>query len=143
MAILKFENENRFLSNFFPVEIEYEGITYPSVEHAYQASKTNSVKIKKQIRDCGHASVAKRIGSNLYKEKWHLIKRDLMLNLIRLKFQDESLKHKLLTTGSETLVEGNEWGDIYWGVCKGVGENHLGKILMQVRGELRVFKGNF
>jgi predicted NAD-dependent protein-ADP-ribosyltransferase YbiA (DUF1768 family) len=31
------------------------------------------------------------------------------------------------------LIEGNWWGDTYWGVCNGVGENHLGKLLMKIR----------
>ena len=42
----------------------------------------------------------------------------------------------LLATGEEYLVEGNTWGDKYWGVCGGIGLNHLGKLLMQVRDEL-------
>jgi ribA/ribD-fused uncharacterized protein len=137
MAILRFQGEHRFLSNFYPVKITHDDIVYPSVEHAYQASKTNSRKIKLDIANCGHAAIAKKMGSNLYKEKWHLIKLGVMLELVRLKFQDESLKYKLLMTGDEALIEGNEWGDVYWGLCKGVGENHLGKILMQVRSECK------
>jgi hypothetical protein len=42
----------------------------------------------------------------------------------------------LLLTGDEELIEGNFWGDVFWGVCNGVGKNHLGKILMEVRSEL-------
>src|SRR6185369_8674281 len=38
--ILEFQGDNRFLSNFFPAEVIYEGITYPTAEHAYQAAKT-------------------------------------------------------------------------------------------------------
>ncbi|NWN81082.1 NADAR family protein, partial [Bacillus sp. (in: firmicutes)] len=47
------------------------------------------------------------------------------------------LKNKLLQTGESILIEGNTWGDKIWGVCNGVGENKLGKILMKVRNELK------
>jgi hypothetical protein len=59
-----------------------------------------------------------------------------MTEIIRLKFQNPGLKAKLLATGNQELIEGNTWGDCYWGVCEGNGQNHLGKILMQVREEL-------
>jgi hypothetical protein len=60
-----------------------------------------------------------------------------MYGLILGKFQDPELKTKLLATGDAELIEGNWWGDVYWGVCNGEGRNELGKILMQVRDELR------
>ena len=61
-----------------------------------------------------------------------------MLNVVRAKFdQHPDLAQKLLETGDEELVEGNTWGDRYWGVCGGKGKNMLGKILMRVREELR------
>ena len=50
---------------------------------------------------------------------------------------NESLKKRLLETGDEELIEGNTWNDTYWGVCKGVGLNKLGEILMRVREELK------
>ena len=61
-----------------------------------------------------------------------------MLELVRDKFTGNyALKAQLLATEDEHLEEGNWWGDRYWGTCEGVGENHLGKILMQVRSEIR------
>ena len=62
---------------------------------------------------------------------------EVMLKLLRLKFADPALAGRLLATGDTELVEGNHWGDRYWGVSGGIGENHLGKLLMQVRLELR------
>lgn len=59
-----------------------------------------------------------------------------MLDALRKKFSDDKLRSMLLATGEEYLVEGNTWGDKYWGVCGGIGLNHLGKLLMQVRDEL-------
>ena len=51
--------------------------------------------------------------------------------------QNEELKSRLLATGTHLLEEGNTWGDKIWGTVDGEGENHLGKILMRVRKELR------
>lgn len=59
-----------------------------------------------------------------------------MLHLLRLKFEIPAIAEDLLDTGDQRLVEGNVWGDRYWGVCDGVGENWLGELLMQVRDEL-------
>ena len=42
-----------------------------------------------------------------------------------------------MATRDRVLIEGNDWGDTFWGMTDGEGENHLGKILMRVRAELR------
>lgn len=61
-----------------------------------------------------------------------------MHDIVRAKFeQNPDLRQKLLSTGSEELIEGNTWGDTFWGVCKGSGQNWLGRILMFVRDEVR------
>jgi len=60
-----------------------------------------------------------------------------MLWGVREKFKQEDLKQMLLDTGDQELVEGNTWNDTFWGVCRGEGQNNLGKILMKVRMELR------
>ena len=61
-----------------------------------------------------------------------------MEDICRAKFtQNEELKKKLIDTGDATLIEGNTWNDTFWGVCNGVGENNLGKILMKIREELK------
>ena len=54
-------------------------------------------------------------------------------NLVYQKFLEEPLRSQLLATEDAYLEETNHWGDTYWGVCKGVGENMLGKILMMAR----------
>jgi predicted NAD-dependent protein-ADP-ribosyltransferase YbiA (DUF1768 family) len=60
-----------------------------------------------------------------------------MYNLVKQKFTNNNkLKGQLLATGDAKIVEGNTWGDVFWGVCNGVGENHLGEILMKVLEEL-------
>ena len=58
--------------------------------------------------------------------------------LLRQKFGDAWLRAKLLATGDAELIEGNYWHDTFWGMCNGKGENHLGRLLMEVRSELRV-----
>ena len=45
---------------------------------------------------------------------------------------------KLLDTGDAILIEGNDWGDRYWGVCDGVGQNKLGLILMGLRKKMKM-----
>ena len=61
-----------------------------------------------------------------------------METLIREKFmRHPELAKQLRTTSPHTLVELNSWGDRFWGVCRGRGQNHLGRILMAVRDALR------
>lgn len=70
---------------------------------------------------------------------WEDVKFDVMYDIVKAKFtQNEDLKRKLLDTEGYYLEEGNNWGDKIWGVVNGVGENHLGKILMRVRNELKM-----
>ena len=60
-----------------------------------------------------------------------------MRDLLRQKFAREPLRSQLLATGEAKLIEGNHWGDTFWGVCRGQGENHLGMLLMKAREEIR------
>lgn len=59
-----------------------------------------------------------------------------MEDLLREKFQRKDLKQKLLDTGDAELIEGNTWGDTYWGMVGNKGHNHLGRLLMKVREEI-------
>ena len=68
---------------------------------------------------------------------WDQVKVSVMLGLLRMKFADAGLRNMLLSTGNQELIEDNDWFDTFWGVCNGVGENQLGKLLMQVRAEAR------
>lgn len=62
---------------------------------------------------------------------------------MRVKFRNPELRDKLVATGDAEIVEGNWWGDKFWGVCRGVGENHLGKILMRIRTELQLYERTY
>ena len=145
-AITLFKGKDfSFLSNMYSykVEFEYNGLTFNSVESAYQAQKDPS-KADRFSR-CKRPDMAKRMGSNLknIRSDWEEVKEEIMRELVFIKFsQNERLKERLLNTGDVQLVEGNTWGDTYWGVCNGVGLNKLGEILMEVREELRNEKNN-
>lgn len=133
--ILEFSGEYRWLSNFWTSYLTYDGVDYCSVEHAYQASKTTKIELRWLISRAS-AGEAKGLGRRLkLRPDWESIKDSVMLDLLRLKFQHPHLREKLIATGNALLVEGNRWGDTYWGVCNGVGENTLGKLLMVVREE--------
>lgn len=136
--ITRFNEYNRFLSNFWPVKIVVDGVEYPSVEHAFQASKTLSLPDRFTIKGISGPGQAKRFGRTVpVRPGWDVMKVGVMLGLLRQKFSDPTLRTRLLDTGDAELVEGNWWGDTYWGVCKGVGENMLGKLLMKVREETK------
>lgn len=135
--IKQFQGEYRFLSNFWLVKVLFEGKIYSSVEHAYQAAKTLDPKIREIIRNLSSPGMAKRYARKIeLRPDWEKVKLGIMESLVRYKFLNNSdLMRKLKATGSEELIEGNLWGDTYWGVYNGKGENHLGKILMKIREE--------
>lgn len=134
----KFRGKYWFLSNFYESPIEDENITYPTVEHYFQAQKTLNREEKLKISKATKPAKAKKMGRqvNLRKD-WEDIKLQVMEKALRLKFQDPALRKKLIATGDEELVEGNPWGDRYWGVYNGSGKNKLGKFLMKIRKELQ------
>lgn len=127
--------KHRFLSNFFMAPVTYEGILYPSTEHAFQAAKSLDPKVRQRVANLPTPGQAKRAGRQIsIRPDWEQVKYDVMSEIVLEKFLTHSdLRQKLIDTGDEELVEGNTWGDQYWGVCNGVGLNNLGKILMQVR----------
>lgn len=139
MTIDSFSGRYAFLSNFYPVPggVEDEGIEYPTSENAFQAAKTLDMQYRKSIA-YSSPTQAKRLGHAIaLRPQWNQVKVSVMKRIVRTKFSEPTLREKLLATGDEELVEGNDWHDTYWGVCNGVGQNMLGKILMEVRAELR------
>ena len=134
-----FSGKYKFLSNYYYVPIKYDGLTYPSTEHAFQASKTLDINERIYMSLMESFSEVKRYGNKLpLRDDWETIKLNVMEEILRIKFLNTSneLKEKLLNTGEAILIEGNTWGDKYWGVCNGEGENHLGKLLMKIRSEI-------
>ncbi len=133
-----FVGGHRWLSNFWLVPVMFEGHQYRSVEHAYVAAKTTDPAIREQVRLIETPGAAKRFGRKIeLRPDWETVKLGVMEIMLRSKFRQERLRLLLLSTGDAELVEGNTWGDTFWGVCDGVGENHLGKLLMKLRAEYR------
>jgi len=123
-----------FLSNFYSSTISFEGQLYPSVEHAYQASKSLDVSVRETIRKTKSPADAKKLGQCItVRADWNDVKVDIMRTLIREKFENPFLRPLLLATDDADLILNNKWNDKFWGVCRGEGENWLGKILMEER----------
>lgn len=140
--ICSFSGKYHWLSNFAPVEIQYQGIVYPSVEHAYVAAKTTDIDTRKYIASLSSAGEAKKYGRALkLPPNWEKDKLSLMRQLCELKFKQPKYKELLLATQDIPLLEGNTWGDMFWGIVPQSdgslsGFNNLGEILMKIREDL-------
>ena len=133
-----FFGEYRWLSNFFKSPVYFEGILYPSSENAYQSAKTEDIEIRKNI------SLLEPNKSKLFSKElivpddWKTRKYDIMFMICYDKFyRNKDLRELLLQTEGKYLEETNFWLDTYYGVCNGIGENNLGKILMDIRKLIR------
>ena len=136
--ITKFEGKYSFLSNFYLSPIIVYGEHYPSVEHAFQALKSSNIDDRNKIAKLADPAQAKKAGRKLpLRSDWKTVKVDVMRKCLKSKFSNPQLRQMLLDTGDEELVEGNTWNDTFWGVCRGQGQNMLGKLLMEIREELR------
>lgn len=143
-AIDSFRGDNEFLSSGFSCNIEFEGAIYPSLEHAFQAAKTDDLTARANIQAAATATDAKNLGKQVViVPDWDQKRLDVMASLVRQKFTNNlDLKVKLLMTGTKDLVQGGMRRDRFWGTDKnGVGENHLGKILVTVRDAIRASEG--
>lgn len=160
MAVIdQFEGEYAFLSNFWPWDgtrlvgppcpVKLYGIEYPSVEHAFQAAKTLDLTHRETIRLAATPGKAKRLGRRVrlrHDLNWDDNKVEFMEKLLRRKFDHGSdLWFKLRATSPAELIEGNDWGDDFWGAVpvfpklidhRWVGLNHLGKLLVKIRDEV-------
>mgnify|MGYP000706972747 CR=1 FL=1 len=136
--ISDFRGEYAFLSNFADSPLYYKGLRVANAA-AFQAQKATDRQTKESFCSM-RAIVAKKTGKKIdLISDWEKVKLSVMFEVVFAKFsQNEELKQKLLATGNEELVEGNNWGDTFWGAVNGVGENHLGKILVKVRTALRI-----
>lgn len=138
MKIDKFAGSYEFLSNFFPANTEFEGVVYPTSEHAFQAAKTLDPNERERVRLASTPSSAKALGKKVTLRKdWNFLRTAYMKQVLESKFQDPELRRRLLETGDAELIEGNTWGDTFWGVSRGSGQNRLGKILMELRSQYR------
>ena len=144
----RFDGQWSFLSNFYLSPVEYEGVLYPSVEHAYQAAKTLNGKERASIATLYSAESARHVGKTVkLRDGWDEMRLEVMGELLAQKFEYPDLREALVSTGERELVEGNFWHDRFWGKCtcgkcggtkeEPVGENYLGLLLMSVREAVR------
>lgn len=133
-----FTEELYYLSNYYPCKVRYEGILYPSSEHAFAAAKTTDPVLQGFISRMDTPGQAKRFGRKLeLRPYWNEIRIKVMYDILWCKFtQNTDLKQKLINTGNMYLEETNNWNDTFWGVCEGVGYNNLGRLLMELRAVL-------
>lgn len=144
-VIESFTGEWKALSNFERTNISYEGVLYPTVEHAFQAAKTMDQSLRLRIATTRLAGEAKSYGRRLHlRDDWEDVKESIMLELLTRKFDDSGLARVLTSTGDAILIEGNTWHDQHWGDCRcethvtTPGKNRLGELLMQVRSTNRL-----
>lgn len=153
--ISQFRDEYAFLSNYFPSPILVPCVKVvpfgtpaaefctvaPTVEHAFQARKTDDLVLREKIATARTAGTAKRMGREvILPPDWEVRKTTVMWNCLVQKFTAHpELMKKLVDTSPKFLVEGNSWHDNYWGVCicgdrcENKGRNVLGKFLMLIR----------
>ncbi len=126
----------RWLSNFEVGIVYFEGLDYASVECAYQAAKYHPDE-RAIIRALGPTEAKKYSREHpmeLTSKEWNEMRDEVMIECVSSKFmRSRRLRNLLIETGDKHLEETNHWGDTYWGVCQGKGQNRLGEILMATR----------
>ena len=140
--IIEFQNQYFWLSNFFATPVAMDGYVFPASENAFMSGKSKDITWKQFCTTETNPGAMKSAGRKVKLiDNWDVIRIDAMLKALRAKFSDPILRAKLLATGNRQLIEGNRWGDKFWGVCiktpQHVGQNNLGKLLMQLRYELQ------
>lgn len=155
--ITNFRGKYGFLSNFYVGvggDVTIKRIRYASSEHAFQAGKFVKRSHRRAVANCATPGDSKRyaralavdLGGNRAGWKTADVSIFWMLKVLRIKFSHPLMCEKLLATGDAELIEGNIWGDDFWGKVRlngtgpWVGENWLGKILMHIRKELQTGK---
>ena len=133
--ITSFKGSYRYLSNFY---IEPDG-THVEGEYQTEKCKDSSERI---LFEGLLPAEAKKFGRTVeLRPDWEEIKLTVMRGLVLRKFKDHPvLAEKLVKTGGVEIVEGNYWGDKFWGKVfggQGEGQNWLGRILMETRDKLR------
>ena len=139
-------NEKPFgaFSNLSKRPMVFEGRTYPTAEHAYQAGKPSKPAVREWILSAPTPALAAMAAHGLYVwdvvPNWAQIKFDRMRAVLRAKFdQHDDLQELLWSTGEARLVEAgtvNNAVNRLWGEVEGKGQNMLGVMLMELRGEL-------
>lgn len=130
----RFDGQYRFLSNFYEAPLLFRGLVFENAEAAFHSQKCP--QRAKQFQGL-NASQAKQLGRQVVmRSDWDKVRDQVMCEVVFEKFsQNAEIRERLIATGEAELIEGNTWNDRYWGICNGIGQNKLGKILMRVRSE--------
>lgn len=133
---MQFRGRYYFLSNFYPCTIVIDGFEYQSAEAAFQGQKSvqHAHLFTGNITPLEAKRLGKRVPINV--GDWNARRLSVMKMVVRAKFEQNPKLRQLLLATTEPIVEDNNWGDTYWGKCRGVGSNHLGQILQEVRDSL-------
>lgn len=145
-----FRGNKAFMSNFHPAPVYYDGVLYPTTEHAFVAAKTLNIYERTKVSECSTPAAAKKYGRTTItlRKDWHDIQVNIMKELVFQKFFMYPLLAEQLLAQEGEIVETNEWHDCFWGACEcnrclnRPKLNHLGKILMSVRDHLRGYRNN-
>jgi ribA/ribD-fused uncharacterized protein len=134
-----------WFSNFAPYPLWLDGRQWPTSEHYYQASKLVRIEDQERIRMVESPMVAARLGRDpgrAIRGDWDAVRDEVMRKALRVKFtQHAALRDILLSTGHAEIVEHTK-NDTYWGDGgDGTGQNVLGRLLMEIREELRMPTG--
>lgn len=132
-------------SNLLRRAIDFEGETFTTSEHAYQAGKARKPEVKAWLMAAPSPALLAMAAHGLYvwdiNSDWSKVKFDRMRGVLRAKFtQHEDLKAVLLSTGTARLVESATVDNAVnrlWGEVNGVGKNMLGEMLMELRTSLQ------
>ena len=125
-------NKYGFMSNMYGYGMKWEGEIYSCSETVYQMMKCEREEDKVKFKKL-NGFEAKRLGRRIkMRSNWNEIKVDMMREILKAKFKDENLMRRLKDIDEE-IVEDNYWNDRYWGVCRGVGKNMLGKLLTEIK----------
>lgn len=140
-SIDRFAGDFAWLSNMHPCQCPHAGKTFASSEHLYQWLKTAPGWWQDRIFEAPHGKVAKKLAANPKCPKatfddWDAFRLQCMRTALRSKFDhNPDLRQALVSTAPHALIEGNHWNDTFWGVCREIGHNHLGRMLMELRAE--------
>lgn len=132
-------------SNLYRRAVEFEGRSYPTAEHAYQAGKPRKKEVREWLMAAPSPALLAMAAHGLYywdvTPGWSTSKFARMKAVLLAKFsQHEDLRDLLLSTGDARLVESatvDNPVNRLWGEVNGVGRNMLGVLLMEVRSEIR------
>ncbi len=139
--IFFYEHEFYVFSNFSSFQLEWKGEVWMTSEHAYHSEKFEDPEILDQLRHTRSAHDAMKLAyanKDKYRSNWDEIKLKVMKDILRAKVEQHPyVKKKLLESGDKELIE-DSWRDSYWGWGPDkAGENHMGKLWMEIRDEVR------